>query len=142
LRDVDDQVSELEESCDLVRLKVHHLNEIFKIKITTISIASIRTENVKYLRFRVFQKNSSFFKIIHNPTYSGHFIFPSHQMTFCLFKIYLFFTGNFSVWHVLNGSVVYFIYILFLIILLSCYFTSCKQQCFLRRRFFCRLCQK
>jgi hypothetical protein len=32
LRDVDDQVSELEESCDLVRLKVHHLNEIFKKK--------------------------------------------------------------------------------------------------------------
>jgi hypothetical protein len=29
LREFDDQVSELEESCDLVRLKVHHLNKFF-----------------------------------------------------------------------------------------------------------------
>jgi hypothetical protein len=29
LRECDDEVSELEESCDLVRLKVHHLKEIF-----------------------------------------------------------------------------------------------------------------
>jgi histidinol phosphatase-like PHP family hydrolase len=75
LKDFDDQPSELEESCDLVRLKVHHLNEIFKKKITKVSITSMKTENVKYLTFRVFQKNSPFFKIIQNPTYSGHFFF-------------------------------------------------------------------
>jgi hypothetical protein len=91
LREFDDQVSELEESCDLVRLKVHQLNEIFLKKITKVSITSIKSENVKYLRFRVFQKKSSFLKIIQNRAYSGIF-FPSHQMTFCLFKIYLFFT--------------------------------------------------
>jgi hypothetical protein len=61
----------------------------------TILITSIKTEN--FLRFRVFQKNSSFFKIMQNAAYSGHFFFPSHQMTFCLIKINLFFAGNFSV---------------------------------------------
>jgi hypothetical protein len=51
----------------VVRLKVNHLNEIFLKK-----YLRIKTENEKYLRFRVFQKNSSFFKIIQNPVYSEH----------------------------------------------------------------------
>jgi hypothetical protein len=79
LGEYDNQVYELEESCDLVRLKVHHLNEIFFKKITKVPITSIKTEIVKYLRFRVFQENGSFFKIIQNNL--------SHQMTFCLLKI-------------------------------------------------------
>jgi hypothetical protein len=45
LRDFDDQVSEMEESCDLVRLKVHHLNEIFLKKYP----------RFQYLRFLSFQ---------------------------------------------------------------------------------------
>jgi hypothetical protein len=52
---------------DFVPLKVHHLNVIFLQKITKVSITSIKTENVKYLTFRVFQRKSSYFKIIQNP---------------------------------------------------------------------------
>jgi hypothetical protein len=88
MREITDQVSELEEACDLVQFK-----DLFKT-IAKVSIISIKTEIVKYLRFRVFHKDSSFFKIIQNPDYSGHFF---HQMAFCLFKIYLFFTGILSV---------------------------------------------
>jgi hypothetical protein len=46
-----------------------------------VSIASIKIENRKYLRFRVSQKNSSFFKIIQNPAYSEPFFFKSSNET-------------------------------------------------------------
>jgi hypothetical protein len=49
----------------------------FKKKIIEVSITPIKKEKVKYLRFRVFQKNSSFFRIIQNPAYSGHFFSKS-----------------------------------------------------------------
>jgi hypothetical protein len=44
---------------------------------TKVSITFIKTENVKYLKYPVLLKNCSFFKIIQNPAYSGHFFSKS-----------------------------------------------------------------
>jgi hypothetical protein len=40
-------------------------------KISKVSITFIQTENVKYVRFHVFPKNSSFFKIFQNVSISS-----------------------------------------------------------------------